>query len=421
MGTAFSSETGTAEVEGRGDAVAVAVDSVGAPDVARNCAVCGNAAEDAVVAECMHFFCRTCAQRAMRKKGRSCPRCKGLLKESRMVLVRNSEPLRDVEMMRRTPFETVFVLHGREGLFSLHFEQDECFLKVDADDVIPRSLRTFDDGTPLSKSLHFENWNFDEQTRIFKGEILFEKPVHGGVRTEYEIVFDEGFDMFESGSKKTIAASEAVLVEENFGENARTPILYRRVKENLYEAPDTVFVPELPLPWIVDRFVEWFRWIFVHLLGIPMLPLREAIREDVPYVETIGLGSFHFSRFGSYVDFSKSEIIRRQGLPSIIPFLRESFEPISRIFEGVAEFRMSTGTTFLAHYHFKFNRELGKIVEGEQKFYQVLRPRIPGDVLSQKYSNVAQDQLYLIDEQKYGFEGNKLRFRLLNPWQVSLH
>ncbi|HCH63655.1 MAG TPA: hypothetical protein DFR83_12690 [Deltaproteobacteria bacterium] len=111
---------------------------------------------------------------------------------------------------------TVFIQNGGEGYASYHFDaEDEIYISYEAADFQLDSGRSFPD------QKYFVDISFDLDDRAFLGTIDWSEPegstVGGAERWEYLMVFDEDYQVIESGSVLLIDSRGGTLDEIYFG------------------------------------------------------------------------------------------------------------------------------------------------------------------------------------------------------------
>ncbi|GBG32497.1 Hypothetical Protein FCC1311_087222 [Hondaea fermentalgiana] len=369
---------------------------------------------------CRHIFCRQCVVAYLLQRGsRESPRCPACLAEISVYSIIHLNARRPLQTRAVTSiYGTSYRSSPCSVLGDLHFDQNGSYMSnLSVSD--PLRTLSFDDGTPLPSRTYFENWYYNEQTRTFEGTLDFGHgcKLNKAARIRFKLIFQDSFAAVQEGEVKRFDTNGSELTA--YKVNASSMLRFQRIKTTIYE-DDSIFYLELQVPWIVSQFASLLGVLAEWVYGMPVGSLIETMQTRVP-AASIGLGSFHFSPHGSYVDFSRSRELLAQGMPRYVRFMRESFDPMSRIFEGAVEMPLEDGPLFLVHYHLVFDPSLSKIVDGKHEFYQVLRPLLSRDVLTQKFSNIAQSRLYLLEERHYGFGGDSiLRFRALSPWQDIL-
>lgn len=387
-------------------------------DTGLRCCICeANAVDPCVAIACRHVYCRQCIVNYLLSRGtrleQICPACLTPVSVYQIVVINSRKLLRERDIS--TIYGSTYRSSPASAFGDLYFSADECYMR-NKSLIDETKILFFDDGAEVPARIHFENWYYNSSSRVFEGTLDFgtQHYFRKASKLRMKLKFLDSFDAVEEGEIKRFDREGNEMVPYVI---ERDSILrWQRIKKSIYDN-DSIYYLELQVPWLMEQiagFVALFaRWYY----GISIEPVIETIRSRIP-AESIGLGSFHFSRSGSYVDFSRSTQLLAQGMPRYVRFMHENFDPISRIFEGAVEMPLENGPLFIVHYHLVFDASLSKIVDGEHKFYQVLRPILSGDVLTQKYSNIAQGQLYLLEEKHYGFGPDDiLRFRAMCPWQ----
>ena len=94
------------------------------------------------------------------------------------------------------------------GFFSIHFDPETPY--VDHSKT-PEDWKT-DDGTHPQK-LYFENWQYDNQTRNFKGAIIFgpDNKYYGAAEYRYDLTFGEDFTEIKDGYRYSVDETGTII------------------------------------------------------------------------------------------------------------------------------------------------------------------------------------------------------------------
>lgn len=120
---------------------------------------------------------------------------------------------------------TTFVQGGTIGLASYHFDEDFEASYISYEAAPPNW--TQDDGAPMPGQKPFRDASYDEPSRTFRGVVLWEPPMHGDARWEYEMVFAEDFERITGGQVQAFGADGSPKETHRFGANGG--LRYQRV------------------------------------------------------------------------------------------------------------------------------------------------------------------------------------------------